>query len=215
MSLVRQLALLPGLCLLAACAAPPPPPPPPPPVVAIDPATCATALSLVGYPVVPVVMAKESGVTFDDSSSCMRFADGQPTFYSIFRLPDSPEPYLITIRSVPLGQGMIIPRLMLMAENSTVLRTVEGESFTFHGASMMTKLRSHSGEAYLVVAVDNRYVGQQVAQVMESFMVSSSTGFSRYGAFTTTSANGDSHTAEYIFSFNGRILVSTEPVPKG
>lgn len=213
MNFRKQLALLAPLCLLAACAAPPPPPPPP--IVAISPGTCAAALSLVGYPVVPVVMTKESGVTFDDTSSCMKFADGQPTFYSVFRLPDSPEPYLITIRSLPQGQGMIIPRLMLMAENSTVLRTVEGDSFTFHGSSMMTKLRSHPGETYLVVAVDNRYVGQQVAQVMESFVLSSSTSFGKFGAITTTSTNGDSHTHEYIFSFNGRIVVSAEPVPRG
>ena len=160
------------------------------------------------------MMAKESPVGFDAGTACMKLADGQSTLYAVFKLPDLPEPYLITVRSVPLGQGMIIPRLMLMAENSTVLRIVEGDSFTFHGASMMTKLRSHPGEAYLVVAVDTRYVGQEVSQVMESFTQSSATVYGRGGAFTAYSHSGDSHTLDFIFSYNGRILVSVEAVPK-
>lgn len=207
------LALLPGLCLLTACANHGPPPPPP--MTALDPAAaCAPALSLLAYPAIPVVMAKPSIVGFDAGTACMRLADGQPTLYSVFKLPDLPEPYLITIRSLPLGQGMIIPRIMLMAENSTVLRMVEGDSFTFHGASMMTKLRSHPGEAYLVVAVDTRYVGQEVSQVMESFVQSSSTVYGKGGVFTAYSHSGDSHILDYIFSYNGSIVVSVEPVPK-
>jgi hypothetical protein len=203
---------LPGVCLLSACAVHGPPPPPP--LTALPALSCVPALTVQGVPATPVLMDKEATVTFDAASNCMMLANGQPTLYSVFRLPVEADAYLLTVRSLPVGEGMIIPRLMLMAENNLVLRTIEGESFTFHGASMMTKLRSHPGEVYLVVAVDTRYVGQEVAQVAETFVASSSTSVIGKAVVSSVTTSGASHTLNYVFSYNGSVVVSAEPMPK-
>jgi hypothetical protein len=210
MSFLKLAAPAAALGLLAGCAHAPAPAP----MTALVPGLCAPAFSLEGAKATQVVMAKEAKISLGAASDCMRLADGQPTLYAVFRLPDAAEPYLITIRSLPIGQGLVIPRLMLMADNGVVLRTIEGERFTFHGASMMTKLRSHPGEAYLVVAVDTRYVGQAVSQIAESFVQTAGTSFIGKAIVHTTSTAGSSNTVDYVFSYNGDLVVSAEPVPK-
>lgn len=212
MTLVKRLALMAGLGLLAGCASHGPPPPPP--MTALGSVSCVPALNLQGTVVVPVVPDKELPISFGAGSNCMLLSDGQPTLYSVVRLPELPEPYLITIRSTPIGEGLIIPRLLLMGDNNLVLRTVEGESFTFHGASMMTKLRSHPGEFYLVVAVDTRYVGQAVSQIAESFVASTSTSVVGKAVISTYQTSGASNTLNYVFSYNGNVVVSVEMMPK-
>lgn len=211
MRFLAKSALLAGLILLSACAHSPPPPPP---LTALPPLACAPALTLQGMPSLPVIMGKEAPTSFGIGSNCMLLGDGQPTLYSIYRLPDQAEPYLITVRSLPVGEGLIIPRVLLMADDNVVLRTVEGEGFTFHGASMMAKLRSHPGESYLVVAVDTRYVGQAVSQIAESFALNSSTSVVGKAVVTSFSSNGASNTLNFVFSYNGNIVVSAEPMPK-
>jgi hypothetical protein len=207
-----RLATLAGLGLLSACANHGPPPPPP--LTVLPPVSCVAALDLQGGLAMPVMIGKDSAIGFDAGSNCMLLSNGQPTFYSVIRLPEMPEPYLITVRSLPIGQGMIIPRLLLMAGDNRVLRTVEGESFTFHGASMMTKLRSHPGESYLVVAIDTRYVGQTVSQVQESFVASSSSSVIGKTVVTSFHTDGGSNTVDYVFSYNGTVVVSVEAMPK-
>lgn len=208
----KQLALLAGLSLLSACAHHGPPPPPP--LTVLPTLSCVPALNLQGTVVMPVMVGKDTSINFDAGSNCMLLGDGQPTLYSVIRLPEMAEPYLITVRSLPIGQGMIIPRLLMMTGDNQVLRSVEGESFTFHGASMMTKLRSHPGESYLVVAVDTRYVGQTVSQVHESFVASSSSSVVGKTVVTSFHTDGGSNTVDYVFSYNGNVAVSVELMPK-
>src|SRR5579863_5371753 len=100
-----------GLCLLSACSHGGPPPPP---MTAFVPGACAPAFTLQGAAVTPVVMQKEAKVSFGVTTSCMVLGDGQPTLYSVFSLPVQADTYLITVRSLPIGEGMIIPRLLLM-----------------------------------------------------------------------------------------------------
>jgi hypothetical protein len=180
----------------------------------LPPISCVSALNLQGTVVMPVMVGKDSLISFDAGSNCMLLGDGQPTLYSVIRLPEMAEPYLITVRSLPIGQGMIIPRLLLMADSNLVLRSVEGESFTFHGASMMTRLRSHPGESYLVVAVDTRYVGQAVSQVQERFVAFTSSSVVGKAIVSTYHSDGASNTVDYVFSYNGSVVVSVELMPK-
>lgn len=208
----KQLALLAGLCLLCACANHGPPPPPP--MTVLPTVSCVDALSLQGGLAMPVMIGKDSSISFDAGSNCMLLSNGQPTLYSVIRLPEMAEPYLITVRSLPIGQGMIIPRLLLMTGDNQVLRSVEGESFAFHGASMMSKLRSHPGESYLVVAVDTRYVGQTVSQVHESFVASTSSSVVGKAVITSFHTDGGSNTVDYVFSYNGNVVVSVELMPE-
>jgi hypothetical protein len=182
-------------------------------MISLAPSACAPGLGVDAGKAIPVPMGGEVHQAFSATSDCMYQGDGKPTLYALFRLPERSEPYLLSVRSVRVGMGLAIPRLYLMNANSVVLREVDGESFSFHGSSMLTKLRSHPGEAYLAVAVDTRYVGQQVSRISSYFSQSSSTNVIGHALVTTTYGNAGETQDNYVFSFNGIIDVGTEAVP--
>ena len=104
-----QLGLLVALAMLGGCAAAAPP------LLDISAHSCASAPDLVAAR--PVALGDplhpgEVVLTIDQHAPCVDGAAGK-SLYASFQWPESPQPYVLSVRSTPLGAGSFAPRLML------------------------------------------------------------------------------------------------------
>ncbi|MBV8650739.1 MAG: hypothetical protein JO255_04680 [Alphaproteobacteria bacterium] len=182
-----------------------------PPLVTLDGRDCAARPDLAGAQ--PIILDPDKDVTvrLDATAPCVQAADGTKSVYGVFRLPQSADPYVVSVTSTLSGRGLFSPRLMLVDREGTVLREVPRDDFVFHGTSLYAGIRSHADEAYMIVASDPQSVGQQVSQTSEHGRATSApTGG---GGFLTIGI-GSEKTHRFTYSHNGVVTVSAQLLPK-
>lgn len=155
--------LLAALALLGACAAPPPP------LLDISTRVCPAAPDLIGARAVALddpLHPHPLVVRVDEHAACVDTTVGKSAYVS-FQLPDSAQPYMIAVRSAPLGAGLFVPRLMLFDGAGQLKREVPRDSFVFRGDTLTLLMRSRGDERYLVVASTPQAVGQTTTRISE------------------------------------------------
>jgi len=217
-----KLAITAACCLLAGCAKPVPERTLPP-LIAFNPAYCAPSVVL--QDATPVIVGEletpKNEILFDESNPCVRQQDGTPAIYHVFHLPAADQPYLITVRTEPVGPAYLVVTADFIAADGTVTRRIGGDGFSFHGISLTALLRSRPGEEYLVVKSDPSRVGYAFDQISEvsllystatTTVVTSKTGkTSSFTSFSSTPVGG-SRNHNFVFSHNGSLHVTASPI---
>jgi hypothetical protein len=182
-----------------------------PPLVTLDGRDCGARPDFAGAQ--PILLDPDKDVTMrlDAAAPCVQAADGTKSVYGVFRLPQSADPYVVSVTSTLSGRGLFSPRLTMVDREGTVLREVPRDAFVFHGTSLYVGIRSHAEEAYMIVASDPQSVGQQVAQTSEN--AQTSTAVFPSGGFLTIGM-GAEKTHRFTYSHNGVVTVSARPLPK-
>jgi hypothetical protein len=159
-----------------------------------------------------LVLATNKPITIavDTNTPCLEGSDGERSAYAVFGLPSSAEEYLVSVTSVPQGQTLLSPRVMMLDAMGQVLREVPNDIFTFRGRALAVGLRVRMGERYLVVASDPKSVGQEVSMIQSATMSTVVTT----GYFYVPINSGSEAEVNYIYAHNGSITVAATPVPK-
>lgn len=208
-------------CLLAGCAHPPPRSFVP--LIAFNPNYCLPSVSLTEATPVNLgeVETPLNEVVFDETSPCVQQGDGTPAIYHVFRLPQAAEPYLITVRTEPVGPAYLVVTADILAADGTVARQVDAKGFSFHGISLSALLRSRPGEEYLVVKSDPSRVGfafDQISEVSQLYATTTTTTYTgkngKTSTFTSTgyTQNGASLNHNFVFSHNGSLHVTATAI---
>lgn len=202
--LLRSAASLAGLVVLAGCAAPPKPAPPV--LLTLGDRQCVQAPDLAGAR--PLALGDEHGVTvtFDAASPCVIQGPPPGRVYAVFRLPNSPGPYLVTVTSQPDGPSLFPPELAVLDAVGRPLRTVPGDKFAFHDATLFKIIRTHPGDAYLLVLSDGARIGRQNAQITGSAEM-------HYVVFATYTTGKEDQNST-IYAYSGQLVVTVMPIPK-
>jgi len=195
------------------------------PLVGLEPLHCETMVPL--QEATPVILGEpetdKNEIVFDGVSRCVRQSDGTAANYHVFRLPPADQPYLITVRTEPVGPAYLVVSAQILAADGSLIRTLGAEDFSFHGTSLTALVRSRPGQDYLVVRSDGTRVGQSFDQIAETSLLYSTT------STTTTSSGGKTHvfvsnatapvggstTGNYVFSHNGSLHVTAKPIVGG
>lgn len=180
-----------ALGLLGACK--------PTPVTTLEGRACSARPVLDGAS--PVELdGRTKKVVLDGNAACWHQDGGAASAYVVFRLPQATEPYILTIVSEPVGDGLLPPRVQLLDANGAVLRQVARDSFLSESRALKVGLRARPDERFLIVASDSDAVGQDTTQL---------TNLSPAGAFDTGLQRKQTRT----YAHNGAILVRAEPLP--
>jgi hypothetical protein len=192
--------------LLAGCATPIPPP-----VVNLAERQCVTLPNLAGAQQLVFTPDKSQNVTvtYDDTTPCLEDQPGSRSLYRVFALPAPTQPYLIAIGSEIWGSTLFAPRVQFLGSDGRVKRTVARPDFVFRRKSLSTLLRSHSDEAYLVIASDPQVVG------LKNILVDDTTGAMPIvvGRVAFIMYTGADAMSTQLFSHGGRVTVSLEALP--
>ncbi len=160
-------ALFAALVALSACS----PKREPPPVVDMASLPCASRIALGGA--VPLLfdprMKEEKTTTaiLDGRSNCIKDANGR-RLYQVFALPDAAIPYIISVRSSPWADTILAPSVLFLDGDGKSLRSTNHADFVFRGEQLSALVRSHQGEAYLVVTSDSEVLGREITRVVDA-----------------------------------------------
>ncbi len=204
MKLIHSLAFLAMMPLvITACAKPPPPP-----ILSLDGRQCTPLPDLVTtHPV--LVNDKDVSVTLDDKTGCLDVHAERKLAYVAFGLPVIDQPYLLSVTSIPIGEGLFFPKLTLLDATGKVLREIPSDAFLPHGAALHTGLRPHPEERYLIVSSDPATIGQTNSQLVEATQVNGVMGGGIYVQVHT----GTETTATFTHAYNGTVTVKATLVP--
>jgi hypothetical protein len=206
MSLIRSLICIAALGSVGACATKEEPPP----NISLDGRNCAASPDLTSAKPVPLDPDKAVTVTFDTKSTCLEAAGKGKSVYAAFQLPSTNQSYVLSVTSSPLGEGLFSPQLQLLGLDGKVLRTIDRDTFLFHGNALYAGIRAHQDEQYLIVASDPATVGQRISRLQE--------GTSAYTAVSNgiavTIHTGYEATPTYTYAHNGLVTVAAQPTPK-
>jgi len=205
--------------LVAGCTHPPPRSLPP--LLALDPGSCQPSIVL--QAATPVALGEpeteKNEVMFGDYGPCVLQSDGSPANYHVFRLPPADLPYLVTVRTEPVGPAYLVVQAQTLAADGSVIRTLDPDKFTFHGTSLMVLVRSQPGQEYLVVRSDGSRVGRAFDQIAETSLLYTTTTTTTVKGHTffssTSSPVGGSSQGTYVFSHNGSLHVTAKPIVGG
>lgn len=149
-----------GSALLFGCATPKPRPPA---ITSIAPSQiCSERPSLtsaIPVPYKPEEDVKYLSISIDENSLCLQGSKGK-SLYKVLKLPNLAPPYIISLRSLPHGQGIFSPSLTLLDETGKKIRTIDRNKFNFRGSSLSAIFRINAKEKYLVATSDNGTVGK-------------------------------------------------------
>lgn len=192
-----------GASILGGCAKPPPP------VLSLEGRQCVSQPDLKVAMPVPLAENNPVKVTLDEKTSCIENNGSGKVEYVAFDLPQVPQPYLLSVTSMPIGEGVLTPRLTLLDPQGNTLREIPSDLFMSHGTSLRAGLRPRSGERYLIVSSDPGMIGQTTSRIVEGTQVSQ-TGGPIIIQIHTGSENNVSTTSAY----NGIVTVAAMPMPK-
>lgn len=195
-----------ALALLAGCA------PPPPPLLDISTHACSNVPDLVDALPLPLSDALHPNTVelrIDDSARCLQTAQGK-SLYGAFRLPDSTAPMMVAVRSVPVGEGLFVPHLLLLDGTGASQREIGQDSLQFRGNTLTALIRVHPDERYLVVASTPKTVGQNTSRITET--TATSTSYSSNGAYFSIHTGNDV-ARDFVYAQGGRIIVYAATVP--
>ncbi len=185
----------------------------PPPVLVLDVGDgkiCVEAPELVGARELAIANNKPVTVNVDADTPCLESSGGERSAYAVFGLPTSMEEYLVSVTSVPQGQTLLSPRVMILDDTGKIMREVPNDSFTFRGLGLAVALRMRTGERYLVVASDPKSIGQEVSRISSATMSTLAPVGYAYVPINTGSETEISH----VYAHNGSITVAATPMPK-
>jgi hypothetical protein len=155
---------------------------------------------------VPLADDKPVKETLDDKTACFDAPGSGKAAYVAFSLPAASDEYMLSVTSVPIGEGRFLPRLALADGDGKTLRDIPPDMFMAHGAALRAGLRPHPGERFLIVSSDPDTIGQSKSQIMDGTQVSTSayiqihTGFENNVTLTN--------------AYNGTVIVAAQPIPK-
>lgn len=204
---IRSLAMLAVIAFVAGCANQKAAPPP---LLDLTAARCASAPGLTGAPKLAYDPKKDENkktAEITGASPCFKDAAGS-SLYAAFELPSSPTPYLVRVTSEPEGNTLLALRVLLYGAGGSLKREFSGNQIVFRGSALSVIFRSHDDERYLVVASDPAAVGRadfRVQEVTEASLAAVGTGY------MIVHTGGDMDEKD-ILSFNGRVIVSLEPL---
>ncbi len=202
----RETAGLVSLALLAqlvsACTTPPPPP-----VLSLAGRQCVSQLDF--STAKPVPLSDPVKVTLDDKTACIENNGSGKVEYVAFDLPQVAVPYLLSVTSTPIGDGVLSPRLTLLDSDGKTLREVPNDAFLPHGASLRAGLRPHPGERYLIVSSDPSTIGQTNSHIVDGTQMTQ-TG----GPIIIQVHTGFENTVSLTNAYNGTVSVAAMPMPK-
>ncbi len=204
---IRPVILAAATAALAGCAGKPPPPP----IVSLDGRNCAAVPDLTVAKSVPIASDSPVKVTLDGDSPCVVAASGVKDVYAAFLVPQSPQPYFLSIDSAPIGQGLFAPRIQLLDDSGKTLRELSPDMFTFHGVALHAGLRPHPGEKYLLVMSDKASIGQSTSRIIEATQVYTAAA----GGVFLQVHTGSEETPTLVNSYNGAVSVAATPMPSG
>lgn len=215
----KQAIALAAVLLLGACAHKPPRTLTP--LVGLDPGRCQPTVQLLAA--TPVVLGEpetdKNEVMFDGVTPCVLQSDGTPSNYRVFRLPPADQPYLVTVRTEPVGPAYLVVGAQTLAADGSVIRSFGPDEFTFHGTSLMVLVRSRPGQEYLVVRSDGTRVGQSFDQIAETSLLYTTTTATTVKGHTFVSSSstpvGGSSLGTYVFSHNGSLHVTAKVIIGG
>jgi hypothetical protein len=184
---------------LGACAVPAGPPP----ILSLDDRVCAVQPELISAPL--LVMNEAARVVLDGSSACWQRPEEGKSAYTVFQLPQTAEPYIVTVTSEPLGQGLFLPQVIILNPLGVTLRTVQSDSFQFHNSALSVGIRIHRDEGYLIVASNPQAVGRMVSRITDATAVSGGRIQIHTGSETVDN---------YVYAHNGALVVTARPLPR-
>jgi len=120
------------------------------------------------------------------------------------------EPYLLTVRSIPVGGTLFSPRIKLLDADGEVTRELGRDQFRAHGPTLYAGLRAQPTDRTLVVASDPTPIGETSSQIAEGVNASV---VAAGGAFFVVRSGVESNTT-YTMAFNGRVEVRAQPWPQ-
>ena len=196
--------LLPAL--LAGCAGAPAVPP----VLSLDAQRCGARPDLAAAQIVPLDAGQPVKLDLDGHAACLESRGGKSSYVAL-RLPESAQPYLLTVTSAPMGETLFSPRLMLLDGEGRTLREVPRDDFMFRGQTLSARLRAAPAERYLIIASDPPSIGQQVAQITgDSGMIPVPVGIGAVAMIHT----GSEKQQRFTYAHNGSVTISAQPMPK-
>jgi hypothetical protein len=202
---ILHLELLATLALAAGCAAAPPP------LLDISNHACATSPDLISAAPLTLSNPRSPDTVkrrIDDTAPCLQTAQGK-SLYAAFRLPDSASPFMIAVRSIPIGEGLLVPRLLLLDGTGAVKREIGQDSLEFRADTLTALIRSHPDERYLVVASTPQAVGQSDERIVESTTATTVVS----GGYAATVHSGLDTTHRYVFAHDGLVVVFAATIP--
>ena len=205
MKCVHSSALLAAvpLAFVAACTKPPPPP-----ILSLDGRQCTALPDLAtAHPV--LANDKDVSVTLDDKTGCLDVHAARKLAYVAFGLPDISQPYLLSVTSIPIGEGLFFPKLTLLDGTGKVVREIPADTFLPHGAALHAGLRPHPEERYLIVSSDPTTIGQTNSQLTEGIQVN---GFMAGGIYVQVQT-GLEGKSSFTHAYNGTVDVKATLVP--
>ena len=190
--------------ILAGCAAAPPPP-----VTALNSRQCAAHATDMAPRVLPFGAENAVTVEIDGNFPCRLDQNGKPFVEIVFQLPEDKDPYLLRVMSLPRGETMFSPRMMLTDSARRVTKDVGPDNFQIHGPSLSTIVRAQPTDRFLVIRSNDASVGNQQTHISEQ--TSMSVMPAGNGFFIMTSG-AEGHEI-YTLAYNGRLRASAEPLP--
>lgn len=156
-----------GLVLLAACAARPPPIPP---VFDLGARSCPDQPDLLTASHLALDPESRRSVTVDVTADapCVRLDGGPARLYHVFALPASPQPLMATVSSVPAGQTLLAPRILLLDGAGHMTRAIGPDSFLFRAGLLTALVRLRSDERMLVVMSAPDIAGRALGRLEEN-----------------------------------------------
>jgi hypothetical protein len=182
--------------------------PPPPPILSMEGRQCTALPDLAtAHPV--SVNEKDVSVTLDDKTGCLDVHAERKLAYVAFGLPATDQAYLLSVTSIPIGEGLFFPKLTLLDGAGKVLREIPPDVFLPHGAALHAGLRPHPDERFLIVSSDPATIGQTASKLTEGIQVN---GFMAGGIYVQvqTGAEGKS---TLTHAYNGTVTVKATLVP--
>jgi hypothetical protein len=181
----------------------------PVPITSLDGMPCASAPDLAAASPLQFNPEKAAELTIDGATNCLQPPGAARRVYAVFLLPDSTDPYFVTVSSVLKGRTLLSPRMMILDAQGKVLRERDQDAFTFRGAALSAGLRTYPGDRYLLVTSDPASVGRQVSQI-SSTTHSTALATGNGAIFIGTGADTSQI---FTYAHNGALVVSVRALP--
>jgi hypothetical protein len=180
------------------------------PTLTLADSSCASEPDLARASPVPLDPEKPAIVTVDAAASCLQSGSSERRAYAVFALPETKEPYLISVSSSLRGHTLLSPRLAILDASGKTMRERQRDAFTFRGTSLYAGMRAYPGDRYLLVESDPDTVGQRISQINSSSQMNgTATGT---GGVIFWGVGADTK-QDFTYAHNGTLVVSARPFP--
>lgn len=191
--------------LTGACASPPPPP-----LLTISDKGCVAAPDLATALPIPLKSDSPVKAVFDAKTACLKPDGGAPRLYAAFVLPESPEPFFLSVTSKSNGRGVLAPHLTLLDSNGKMVREIAYDKFLFRGNGLNTAFRPQEGEKFIVITSEPAVVGQSSSGIVASIQTTTVPAGAGYFMMNT----GREGIRTLVREHGGTVTISAELLAK-